>query len=182
PASTGFQRAIEKAAFIISFSSFMDESTAMADLVLPDHTPLESWSDHGQGGQAAARVLTLGQPVVAPLYETRQVGDVLLEASKRLGGNLAKRLPWATFKDLLQARWREFGARQDPRESFDVAWVKYLQQGGWWKAQGSASIARQAAAPAPYQPPIFAGDEEQFPLYYYPYPSLAFGGGRGANR
>ena len=103
PASTGFQRAIEKAAFIISFSSFMDESTAMADLVLPDHTPLESWSDHGQGGQATARVVTLGQPVVSPLYETRAVGDVVLEASKRLGGNLAERLPWGTFKDLLQA-------------------------------------------------------------------------------
>ena len=36
---------LEKIPFIASFGSFIDETSALADLILPDHSPLESWLD-----------------------------------------------------------------------------------------------------------------------------------------
>ena len=38
-------QAFEQVDIIVSFSSFLDETTQYADLVLPDHTFLERWQD-----------------------------------------------------------------------------------------------------------------------------------------
>jgi menaquinone reductase, molybdopterin-binding-like subunit len=40
-----FKKALEKIPFIVSFSPFRDESSLMADLILPDHTYLEKMDD-----------------------------------------------------------------------------------------------------------------------------------------
>ena len=58
----------------MSFASIPDETSARADLVLPDHTPLESWGD------AAPRpgVRSLVQPTLRPLFDTRALGDTLI--------------------------------------------------------------------------------------------------------
>ena len=37
--------ALEKVPFIVSFGSFLDETSVLADLILPDHSFLESWAD-----------------------------------------------------------------------------------------------------------------------------------------
>ncbi|MGI9591818.1 MAG: molybdopterin-dependent oxidoreductase, partial [Myxococcota bacterium] len=45
PASLGFGAALEKVGFVVSFASLPDETSDRADLILPEHTPLESWGD-----------------------------------------------------------------------------------------------------------------------------------------
>ena len=45
PAAAGIKEALAEIPLIVSLSSFMDETTAMADLILPSHTYLESWGD-----------------------------------------------------------------------------------------------------------------------------------------
>jgi anaerobic selenocysteine-containing dehydrogenase len=45
PAKEALASALKKVPFIVSFSPFLDESSSMADLVLPDHTYLERWQD-----------------------------------------------------------------------------------------------------------------------------------------
>ena len=40
-----FYDAIQKIPFIVSFSPFLDDSSAFADLILPDHTFLERLQD-----------------------------------------------------------------------------------------------------------------------------------------
>ena len=80
PRAGGFAEALERVPFIVSFSSFVDETTAQADLVLPDHSPLESWGDHSpQPG-----VHSLMQPVMTPVFDTRPMGDVLLSTVAQL--------------------------------------------------------------------------------------------------
>ena len=37
------REALAKIPYIVSFGSFIDETSAQADLILPDHAPLESW-------------------------------------------------------------------------------------------------------------------------------------------
>ena len=71
PADVGFRDATYDVPFIFSFSGRMDDTTAMADLVLPSHSYLEDWGsdvpDPGPGHQ----VLGFQQPVVRPFFESR---------------------------------------------------------------------------------------------------------------
>ncbi len=46
PPSVPIKKVFERASFIVSFSSFLDESSEWADILLPDRDALESWGDH----------------------------------------------------------------------------------------------------------------------------------------
>ena len=39
------REAVLKVPFVVSFGSFIDDTSALADLILPDHSVLESWTD-----------------------------------------------------------------------------------------------------------------------------------------
>jgi Anaerobic dehydrogenases, typically selenocysteine-containing len=43
PKTLKFDEALKKVPFVVSFSSFMDETTEQTYLVLPDNTTLEKW-------------------------------------------------------------------------------------------------------------------------------------------
>ena len=45
PEAEKLRSALANVPFIASFASFLDESSAMADLILPSHTTLERWVD-----------------------------------------------------------------------------------------------------------------------------------------
>ena len=130
-----FSKAFAEIPLIVSFSPTMDDSTRFADLVLPDHTPLERWQDDPLFLNSGPSVLGLRQPVVQPLYETKATGDVLLGLAKTLGGDVRKALPWNDFKDvLLYGIKGVFDARRGDTFGlpFDQAWTRLLQRGGWW--------------------------------------------------
>ena len=54
---------------VVSFASFIDETAALADLILPDHTYLESWGDDVPNPGPGYQVVTLQQPVVFPFHQ-----------------------------------------------------------------------------------------------------------------
>ena len=85
PAAAGFAEAIARIPLIVSLSSFMDETTALADLILPSHTYLESWGDDFPEPGVGFPVGAIAQPVVSPLYDTRASGDIILGLAQRLG-------------------------------------------------------------------------------------------------
>ncbi|MCA9421948.1 MAG: molybdopterin-dependent oxidoreductase [Nitrospira sp.] len=182
PPSLKFERVLKQAGFIVSFSPFFDDSTSMADLILPDHHPLESWKDHFQADTIAVPSWNLSQPVVRPLYDTRAIGDVWVEAAHRLGGSLGEQVPWNTFQDMMKTRWEAVLPNHHPPLSFETRWRNALQQGGWWPVD----VPRQQISPdmpsITYELPEFLGNISDFPFYCYPYPSLGLSDGRGANR
>ncbi len=101
--------AFKKVDTIVSFSSFLDETTQFADLVLPDHTFLERWQDDFIEGLGYPGV-ALRQPVVEPVYDTRNTGDVLIDLAHRVGGWVGSAFPWANFLELLQWQLQDVGA------------------------------------------------------------------------
>jgi anaerobic selenocysteine-containing dehydrogenase len=176
PASTEFTAALQAAPFIVSFSRFIDDTTALADLIVPDHAALESWGDHIHRELIAAPAAGLAQPVVRPLYETRPIGDVLIEAARRLGAEASAQLPWPSFSAHLRERW----AGED--------WHTALERGGRWeetaaeKVPGTNFAAKMVPGTLSVSEPQFAGDAAEYPLYFHPFTSPALGDGRGANR
>jgi len=97
PREMGFAEALAQVPFVVSFATSADETSEAADLVLPDHSPLESWGD----AAPRAGVRSLVQPAVAPLYDTRATEDVLLGVARALGANV----PAGSFREILESAW-----------------------------------------------------------------------------
>src|SRR2546427_3397773 len=106
-----FQQALGKAGYKVSFSSYLDETAAACDLILPDHHPLEQWGD----SRPRVGVAALQQPVVQPVFDTRPAGDLILKLAGKGG----------TFQDYLQGKLR---ARHSA--GFEQYWLDSLAKGG----------------------------------------------------
>ena len=104
PEAAGIGDALAAIPLIVSLSSFMDETAAMADLILPSHTYLESWGDDFPEPGVGFRAGAISQPVVSPLYDTRDTGDTLLAVAAAVnpGGELTA----ASTEEYLRDRWR----------------------------------------------------------------------------
>lgn len=129
-----FHEAIRAVPFVVTFSPFLDETSAHADLVLPDHTYLERWQDDVIYPSLGYPVVGLRQPVVQPLYDTRNTGDVLLEIARRLGGSVAQSFPWRSLVDVL--RFRCHGLWEARRgtivaPTFEEFWTRFTETGVW---------------------------------------------------
>ncbi len=141
PTSARFAEALERVPLVVSFASFMDESTAYADLILPDHTYLEKWQDGPAPPLSGVPTLGVAQPVIEPLYETRHTGDVILALARRMGETLAAAFPWTDFKEVLMFSVRGCYEARYGRvfsESFEGAFIRQLQERGWWIPQFSS--------------------------------------------
>lgn len=77
-ANAGFAEAMEKVAFKVSFSSIMDDTSERADLILPDHHFLEQWGD----AKPTEGMVSLQQPTMDPVFDTKATSDVLILAAK----------------------------------------------------------------------------------------------------
>lgn len=119
PAGGTMAEALLKVPFVVSFASTLDESAAHADVILPASTFLEIWGDDFVEGVGYAGV-SLRQPVVEPVHDTRNPGDVLLALAARLGGEVAQALPFPDYKALCEHRRSAIDTDRDKLEENGV--------------------------------------------------------------
>jgi anaerobic selenocysteine-containing dehydrogenase/Fe-S-cluster-containing dehydrogenase component len=169
--------------FIASFSPMLDETSRMAHLLLPDHHFLESWGDYTPRTGLTALV----QPVMVPVFETKQTGDVLLSVARRLNAAVGSQA--TTFYDYLRERWgQQVAPAAGATGEFDAWWREALTVGF---VQGTAPPAAVAAAVAGGEQPLanlgiteaaFTGQDGDDSFYLVVYPSHKYWDGRLANR
>ncbi|MFN8208287.1 MAG: 4Fe-4S dicluster domain-containing protein [Bacteroidales bacterium] len=124
PDRKGFADAVKKAELVVSLSGTPDETSVMAGIVCPDHHLLESWGDH----EPYSGIVSLSQPVIHPLGDTRQAADSLL----RWAGEQTN------FHDLISEIW-----------SGVTDWTAFLQRGILeGEAKGTAAPAMKSEAQA----------------------------------
>jgi len=152
PAAWKVTEWLRQVPFIASFGSFIDETSAHADLLLPDHSFLESWVDSAPESGATSFVATVAPPAMRPLYDTRAMPDVLLEAGRRLKQPLTPPMPWQTFEEMLQTA-------ATPES-----------------APTPAATGRPAATPPPtaWRAPVLDGSADEYPFHFLPFASQAF--------
>jgi anaerobic selenocysteine-containing dehydrogenase len=168
---------LAKAKAVVSFSPVVDDSTAYADLILPDHAALEG-AALIQPEVAAGSSITGSRAHVQPLYETRAAEQVLAELAQKLGKPIDAETPARAFQAVFDQRVVKEDWSGAPE------FVQYSErQGGWWLDRETAASTPKSipAKLEPLQEPEFEGSPEQFPLQFQPYPSLQFAGGTGAN-
>jgi molybdopterin-containing oxidoreductase family iron-sulfur binding subunit len=164
PPALGFDEALRQAPFRVSFSPLFDETASWCHLLLPDHTPLESWGDW----VPEAGMASLVQPAMSPVFNTRAMPDVLLETGRRIRGGAAgmaadttaatralgadttagaaaPSLEAESWFDYLRAAWSDRAPTAD-------RWAELLKTGGIWEGAPGAVVTPAAAAgraPAP---------------------------------
>jgi menaquinone reductase, molybdopterin-binding-like subunit len=179
------RESIEQIPFIASFGSFIDETSVLADLILPDHSPLESWLDDAPPSGSTRMVASLAPPTMSPLHNTRAMPEVLLDVAQQLGGDLAKALPWKTYDEALKASFTEIYKTQASKDAKDADdfWQKVQDQGGWWSAEEKPVpiTAGKPGAPVKNTTPQFDGDPGQYPFHLLPYASQMWYDGSLAN-
>jgi molybdopterin-containing oxidoreductase family iron-sulfur binding subunit len=99
PAALGGAAALDRVPLVVSFAPRPGRTTERAQLVLPDHHPLESFGDVSP----RRGVLNLLQPAMRPLADTRAASQVLLEVAARLAPSTG-RPGMPGFAELLAAR------------------------------------------------------------------------------
>ncbi|MCB0335322.1 MAG: molybdopterin-dependent oxidoreductase, partial [Bdellovibrionales bacterium] len=179
PVSLGFDFGLKLAAKVVSFSSHMDETTALADIVLPSHTGLESWGS----SEPVTGVFALRQPVMTPVFETQGFADTLLAISKRIDKKSAIAQN-ESFFSYLQEDWKKVREQASQKEvSFNAFWQTSVERGGYFADYNGAERLKVSVDPAVFS--LDFGTKSTKPgkdLILYPYASVKTFDGRAANR
>ena len=173
--------ALSQVPFIVSFGSFLDETSALADLILPDHSFLEAWSEALPESGSLIGVVSAAPPVMSPLHSTRATGDVLLEIGRTLQTPID--LGWQTFDEMIAATFMGLPEMTEGIDAFSDA----QEKGGWWGAlpagrlKPAASVSENVVSKnvasgvsRTFEEPQFDGDASEYPFHFLPYPSNQF--------
>jgi len=200
PGAADFAGALAEVPFVAALSSLPDETTAQADLLLPVHTALESWGDSNprQG------VWGLMQPTMRPVFDTRHVGDLLIDVARALGGDMTAFLPRrGDFYRYLREAWEAMqpvpepvaqAPAADPQApaadeapppeppDFETWWADALRRGGVTLPAAPVEVSLRPGVLDADLAAELGAPAPRRRLSLIAYPSLHFFDGRGANR
>lgn len=132
PNAKAFAEAMSKVKTKISFSNTQDETTALCDVVAPNHHLLESWGDV----EAKRGRYSLIQPTIAPLFDTRQAEESLL-----LWSESANLVAGQGYFDYLKKAWEtDLFGKQSDFASFQSFWDNVLHDGVFSVTQAPRTV------------------------------------------
>ena len=178
-----FAVALSGATNVVSFSRYVDETTVLADLILPGQTSFESWNSVVPAISPGTPLVGIQQPVVLRFYDTQPIGDVILTIAEEVG--LADALPWATMQEVVQEQAEalrggnpgNIQAANDPA----LYWTELVQTGVWFDEGAPQSSAAGSGPMAAADAPQYAGSEEDYPFFLVPFESTSLGAGQYSN-
>ena len=191
PESIGFKEASYNVPLIFSFANTINETSAMADLILPANCSLEDWGTDVPMAGPGYQVVGFQQPVVRPFFEdrgeelgTKSVPDALMGIASNLGIDLG--LEGSTFKDVVENGARqlfELGRGSVKAGDFRAFWTGVLQRGGWWDTTSTVSSLKPAVKQLSEQiaDPEFAGPDGVDTFNLIPFSSSWLGEGENAH-
>jgi len=177
--SKAVKAAFDRIPFVVSFSSYMDETALNADLILPNHVFLERHEDVPAPAGLQKPIISLSKPVVPPQFNTKHAGDTIILMAKGLGGDMADAFPWDSYEACLE-------------ETLGDKWETLVEEGFWSDANFSAPTWEgsfetvsgkfefanaEIGSGAQYSPIPVEGDEKTYPLLLVPYDSIRLASG-----
>ena len=115
PQSDKFLSGLKKTVLTVNLSGYLNETSGKAKFECPVHHFLESWND----AEISPGRLSLSQPCINPLFNTRSFQDSLLKWSENP-------IPW---NDYLMTNWEKDFFPQSTLPEFRRFWDKCLSNG-----------------------------------------------------
>jgi anaerobic selenocysteine-containing dehydrogenase len=133
---TLFTETLQKVPLIVSCTPLANDTSLLADFILPEAHFLESWDLDTTPPGIPYPVVSLARPAIeTPRGEARAVGEILAALATRVGGEVEQAFAWKDMTDLLRHEVEGlFEARRGTimGTSFDEAWVRMMERAGWW--------------------------------------------------
>ncbi len=130
PLSASVASGLQKVGLKVSFADRVDETAAYADFVTPDNHYLESWNDF----EPKKGFLSISQPVISPIFTTRQMQDSLLIWS----GNSTN------YYEYIRNNWRKVATGD-----FNKFWEKAVHDGVLENGSSMLTVSSSAAPVSP---------------------------------
>jgi molybdopterin-containing oxidoreductase family iron-sulfur binding subunit len=159
----------------------LNDTTQYADLVLPDHHSLESWSAQISTSPNGTPYFNAQQPVIQPLYGTMQAGDAIIKACALAGIALEFQSQEAFVLKLVDDFKRDFDGVPSDLDG-KKAWEHILQRGFAIPSPSKQNAKAEAKKMEPPQiaDPVFGGDAGH-DFHLHPYETANIGDGKTAN-
>ncbi|MBW1993797.1 MAG: 4Fe-4S dicluster domain-containing protein [Deltaproteobacteria bacterium] len=169
PEKNEIKQALEKEdLFVVSFSNFMDDTSGMADLIVPVRMSLETWDEYG-GWQSINSTI---QPAMGGLTTAPHLGDVILNTAfgtEKPAENYKSYL----FSELISNR----------RIADEAGWAEVLQKGGLLTPAATHDMPRiNVESEALVDLLSKFTQPQKVGLTFMATPSVRFFDGRGANK
>ena len=166
--SEKFETGLKKVGLTVSMSRNPDETSESAGYICPDNHYLESWND----AEPKKNKYSLMQPVMNPIFNTRQMQDTLLKWS-------GSAIP---FYEYMNAYWTEhFMPLQTVHFSPQAFFDHTLQEGIFEPDIPAAEVSETEAIPFDPASLKFGGSGQTGPAEVVLYEGLAMGLGSQAN-
>ncbi|GBC59793.1 hypothetical protein DENIS_0734 [Desulfonema ishimotonii] len=172
PATKGVAETLARASFFtVSFSNFMDEASAHADLIFPVRLPIERWGEYSGKGNIVSTL----QPAMGDLTGAPALCEVLMRVTP--SGSPGKDAARTAVYDHLLAR----KTVQNPKE-----WLLALQRGGVFDSPETEALlpdwdfSWESIQVFEDLPKTLRREHAEFS--FIAAPSLRFFDGRGANK
>lgn len=165
PSADKFKSALEKVKTKISFVGSLNETAELCDAIAPNHHLLESWGD----AEPKKGTLSLIQPTISPLFNTRQAELSLLKWAGSENLNWKSDSP---YYDYLKSNWEKNILNGDS------TWDKTLHDGVHVNVKGSTIESKPGTinlSALKITQPLPAGEEIDF------FESVNIGAGQHAN-
>jgi len=171
PGGLDIEKALGDAELVISTSDRMDETTSLAKYIAPDHHYLESWND----AEPVPGHLSLVQPAITPLFNTRQAQtSLLIWSGEEVSTN---------YYEFLRQNWEvNYFSKQNEIPDFQTFWDQSLHDGVYSFLTEKKQPDVFTFSPAQVSAPInnkYLSENNVFELILYQ--KVAIGDGTQAN-
>ncbi len=157
--------------FKVAITSFPDETSLLADLILPANSGMEEWGTHVPAYQPEDSLLSFQQPLMEVIHkESKAFGDIMLSMLKMRSSDFNK---FADYYGYLQTAMMNMPGEGTAEER----WNSMLQT-GLLKASGSQTALTPRLVDIKYD--VEKGSDD-YPMHLLPSPRLGMWDGRHAN-
>jgi len=88
--------------FSVAITTVMSETAALADIILPTTTYLESWSLNSNPSFDLNPFIAIGQPVIPPQGESKSLDEIIIYLSKPIGGEVEIEVNYKKVEDFIR--------------------------------------------------------------------------------
>jgi Fe-S-cluster-containing dehydrogenase component/anaerobic selenocysteine-containing dehydrogenase len=166
PSGEDFKNALSKLKLSVNISDHQNETSGLCSFECPVHHFLESWDD----AEVSPGQLSLSQPCIHPIFDTRSFQDSLLTWSGEKD----------TYHEFIRSNWKEkyFGA--SGKADFETFWTDCLRDGVYtMKVPAGKTSEANTSKLRNILGSVEAGKGSGFEVVFYP--SIAIGNGRNSN-
>jgi len=122
--------------FLVVADTNLTETGALADLLLPMASYLESWNLESRPALDFVPFVSLRQPIVLPLGKSMAIGDFFLGLARRIGNDLQKAFAYENSEEFIaKAAARVEGLSKS-------GGINFLKKEGVWSDRGAKPVYR----------------------------------------